>query len=1129
MMWLAIIAGFVVGGALSESIAGAFLGALLGLALYQGRQQRNAQDALRQRVEALEATTRLQHNQLEVLRQRMRSGASPLTTEVAPGDVAAEAAEPSDPTAQTIAPAPAEPAPPRSVAEAIAAPVARVEGTESVTARPPQGAGEHLSQHAVPTTTQQQRSTDDTPTEPGPVERIFNAGRDWLLGGNTVLRIGAALLFLGLAFLLRYATENIETPLWLRYAGVSASALTLLALGGWLRARRAAYALVLQGTGLAILYLTIFAAMRLHALLEPGIAFALLVSVTAASVWLAVRQNALGLAMAAALGGFAAPLLASSDSGNVVALFSYLLVLDAGLAAVALYKAWRPLNLIGFAGTFGIAGLWVAHAWDPAHYASVQPFIAAFILLYVLIGLLFARRRLLDAASVPEGRDALLAWSRRHGDYVDATTMFGPPLIGFGLQYAITAHFEQGVALSALVFGCGYLLLARGLAVRGGQRVQLLTEVCLALGVIFVTLAVPLALQAQWTSAVWAIEGAGIFWIATRQRRPLARGFALLLQAGAALFYLTGLRPGEATLLDGAPLGALMLGVAFLFSLAVLLRGPDFSRTADGNPDPHGATEDVEHPACWLALAGLGSLYLLPPLLFASYGTALGWAVAGLATLWAGIRLGAPLFAGCGLVIQSLAGFALLSLAQPASNGLATWSPVGSGTLPLLDVAFWAPLSLALSALAGAWLLQHEHRLRTAGPFGPPQCAARGHAARFENVLLWWGAAWWTLVLCAEITRFVPPALEPGALLLAAAGSALTFGLLARRLHWHALAQRATLALPAAAIVLLLALGALFPPRYQPASLLAWLGWMALFAAHLGLLLRLGPLLTPTTMRWVHPAGVWLLLALASLELQHALVGWAGYTETWRWFGLALPSVLWLLFVARTAHTQRLPWPLSASAHAYRVVAAIPPAILLFVGFWLVNARASGRADPLPYVPLLNPLELMLLLSLVAIALWLPLLGHARAWPSARLARLRATALGVSLFALITATVFRGGHHFAGIAFELPALLASMQVQAALSLIWTSVAFALMGLGHRLGRRQPWLAGAALIAVVVIKLFVVELRDHGGLERIVSFIGVGALLLVVGYFTPLPPREHPGERDGERIDDGGDGHDEGQG
>jgi uncharacterized membrane protein len=55
-------------------------------------------------------------------------------------------------------------------------------------------------------------------------------------------------------------------------------------------------------------------------------------------------------------------------------------------------------------------------------------------------------------------------------------------------------------------------------------------------------------------------------------------------------------------------------------------------------------------------------------------------------------------------------------------------------------------------------------------------------------------------------------------------------------------------------------------------------------------------------------------------------------------------------------------------------------------------------------------------------------------------------------------------------------------------------------------QRVVWVTGAALLGVVVLKLFFVELANQGGLFRIVSFIAVGALLLLVGYFAPVPPR-----------------------
>jgi uncharacterized membrane protein len=54
--------------------------------------------------------------------------------------------------------------------------------------------------------------------------------------------------------------------------------------------------------------------------------------------------------------------------------------------------------------------------------------------------------------------------------------------------------------------------------------------------------------------------------------------------------------------------------------------------------------------------------------------------------------------------------------------------------------------------------------------------------------------------------------------------------------------------------------------------------------------------------------------------------------------------------------------------------------------------------------------------------------------------------------------------------------------------------------------RTIWLAGAGLLAVVVIKLFLVDLSKTGTVARIVSFVGVGILLLVIGYLSPVPPR-----------------------
>jgi uncharacterized membrane protein len=102
--------------------------------------------------------------------------------------------------------------------------------------------------------------------------------------------------------------------------------------------------------------------------------------------------------------------------------------------------------------------------------------------------------------------------------------------------------------------------------------------------------------------------------------------------------------------------------------------------------------------------------------------------------------------------------------------------------------------------------------------------------------------------------------------------------------------------------------------------------------------------------------------------------------------------------------------------------------------------------------------------------------------------------------------VARAVHHWTGVPFDVDALADSTVLQAALSIVWGLTGLVAMVLGARGRQRAVWIGGAALMGVVVVKLFLVELDNTGTLGRVVSFLGVGLLLLVVGYFAPVPPR-----------------------
>ncbi len=1175
MQWMFMLIGLVLGWILDESFSDALFGALLGLGIGQAvRIGRLGTQAAEQRLLLEQAQVALHAVQqrlalLEVSGVKIPEASEPVASDPGPSPVfILEEIPVSAP--EMVWELPPELEPITATATQASRPLPDDVWKAEPVAREPQ-------QPAAP-------------RGPNFIERAISGARNWLFGGNTVLRVGVVLLFLGLAFLLRYATEGMVVPIELRYAGVAVAALGLLCLGWWLRHRNNHYALMLQGTGIAVLYLTVFAAMRLHPLLDPTAALGLLVAVTVFSAILAITQDSLALACAAALGGFAAPILTSTGAGNHVALFSYFALLNAGILAIAWFKAWRLLNLIGFVGTFGIGFAWGLRSYTPELLWSTEPFLILFFLMYLAIGLLFTRRKLLEMSDAPEddSREALLRWSARKGDYVDGTMLFGPPLVGFGLQFALVQHLEFAAAFSALALGMIYMGLARLLM---GGRALLLAETCLALGVIFASLAIPLGLDARWTSAAWAVEGAGIFWLGLRQQRPLARAFALLLQLGSALAFLSELRIGESSLLDGAPLGALMLGVALLFS---------FYQLRNALPEQTSEWERKSLPV--LACLGLTFLYLLAPLFFFTHGTSISWALAGLATLFVGLRLqsrtflftafavqllggalfllrlqgasgesgavfsagwsgllsasliGLALIAGMllaarddmvrsdvrllrGLSVVLLAGLVLINLAVlfvlPWQTASAVWAASGlfiiwlslylkqrvsfvfglllqviggaaflfagpdllgplasEGLKPLAHSGFWTPLVLGLAALVGAWRLQLGHHASAFDALG---------LQRLSEVLLVWGAGWWALAWISDVLRFAPVNLQATLLLTVAAVSVAVWAVLALRLKWPSLGLVCTLLIPAAGVVLLAA----WHSRYHPAADFGWLAWAAVFVVHFISLRRLAPMLPARALSTAHVLGCWLLIGVLALELRYGLLLLSEQYNAWRWLGWAILPSLYLVLMAAPRNG---PWPVSAYAREYRLYAAAPLAALMLGWFWLANIVSDGTAEPLPYVPLINPLELGLLFALFGVYVWARSAVTRLAIRKDTFDHATQLIAGVSLFAFFTALVNRTAHHWGGVPFELDLLLASMQVQAGLSIVWTLMALSLMIGGHLRHRREVWLIGAALIGVVVAKLFFVELSNRGGLARIVSFIGVGVLLLVVGYFAPLPPK-----------------------
>ncbi len=815
------------------------------------------------------------------------------------------------------------------------------------------------------------------------VSRAVGAARDWLLGGNTIVRMGVLVLFVGLAFLAKYAMDNAMLPPELRLAAIGAAGIALFVFGWKLHARqpdRLAYALTLQGAGVGVLYLTVFAAFRLYQFLPAGAAFAVLALVCAFSTAIALLQNAMPMAFIGFAGAFAAPILLSTGQGNHVGLFSYYLLLGGAIAAVAWLKAWRALNLLGFFATFGVATAWGVLKYQPEQLASTEPFLIAFFVLYLAASLMYATRHGLQPKQA-----------------VDATLIFGLPLVAFGLQAGLVRDIEYATAFSSLAMGAIYLGLGWwALKRKDGGVGQWLAECFVALGMGFVTLAVPLALDARWTTAVWAAEGAAVYWMGKRQDRWLARLAGLALQVLAALSFIQSFDTVQVStwpIANPAFIGAVLLALSAL-AIAHWTRAPD--------PAP-----DVPPATPFVALE-----HGLSPVLF--------W----VGFLWWQFALGHEIERG-------------------ALNADGLWMPVFGSTLQ-----------------------------------------------SYLEMLGWLGSAW----------------------------LAHRFALPTRPRPWTVAATPAWFSLPIMVMVALhgvTGLGHVF-------EACGWLVWPLALGLHFATLKHLDGTAPQRWWSWVHSGGVWLMVLLVGNIIVWAVQQAQLQGTAWASVIFLVASVAVLMALAQPAlyapqGRLRTRWPLDHFAHAYLWRAAAPLAVLVALGALLVAVYSDGNAKPLPYVPLLNPTDITVALALAACALWLvrvrqggiatvPQGIHSTHWT------LVLAGLG---FVAINTVWLRAVHHWAGVPWDADQLFASFLVQTGYSILWTLLAMALMLVAHRRHTRALWSGGAALLGLTVAKLFLVDLSNRGGSERIVAFIAVGVLMLVVGYFAPIPPAVAPANQDKE--------------
>lgn len=761
-----------------------------------------------------------------------------------------------------------------------------------------------------------------TPESLNIIEQVFALAKNWLFGGNTMVRAGVVILFIGISFLLKMVVDNGIIPIQLRLAAIAVGGLALLVIGWRLREKRAQYAWALQGGGVGVLYLTNFSALKLYGLIPAGTAFTLLAAVAFLSALIAIKQSAMPLAILGFTGGFLAPILTSTGDGSHVGLFSYYLVLNVAIAFIAFYKSWRPLNILGWGFTFIVGSMWGAKNYMPNYFASTEPFLIIFFLLFTLIAVLFAHRQATKAS-----------------DYIDATLVFGTPLVSFSLQQALLKNTAYGMAYSSLIVGIFYIGLAWWLFTRKRETLQFLGECFLALGIGFVTLTIPLSLDGRWTSAAWAVEGVGLLWVGLKQQRlfPTLSGLALqLLGAGAFV---------------------------------------------------------------------------------------IGWGLTGL-------------------------------------------TPTAHQNM-CLGVAF-----IALSGWACGALLHYYQNSKF---------------AFLSTLLAVWGWLWWVGAGLTAIDTFLPSRFFAHATLIFVAITSAVLPLVSSKLKWPVLANLSCLLLPVMGFLL-----AIDFFSGHPFAHIGFYSWLIAFMAYIWLLTRD---VMPAHALF-RGALLWIAAIIGGIEWQH-YVSTIGTSGVWLAIGWAVvPLIITVGMMQWQKSNQN-----TAINRAWVWVGIAPIMVFLCVWFMLMSLNSNGNASPLPYLPLLNPLDMILGAILLTLLIW------TRNFKQYFLALEKNIYIiaGLMAFTLINGMLLRTLHHWAGTPFQWTAIFSDATVQMAFTFLWSLSAFVLMLLAHKKSRRMLWMVGAALMGLVVLKLFFFDLAQQGSVARIASFIGAGVLLLIMGYFAPLPP------------------------
>ena len=249
----------------------------------------------------------------------------------------------------------------------------------------------------------------------------------------------------------------------------------------------------------------------------------------------------------------------------------------------------------------------------------------------------------------------------------------------------------------------------------------------------------------------------------------------------------------------------------------------------------------------------------------------------------------------------------------------------------------------------------------------------------------------------------------------------------------------------------------------------------------------------------IHILSLWFLATILMMELRYDATLWDKGESMIAIAIVTAPLLLSLVLLA----DKRYPSWLEKYRNSYQFIGV--GGLVSVLMLWELRVFSIAPDFTMfSYVPLFNPLDAVQILGLGVIFYW----TYRNTYSFSQSTQIQLYGLSAFMSLLLISVIFaRTVHMFRAVEYTPIALWRDIYFQTGISILWSLVAIVLMILSKRYKNRPLWMAGFGLLILVVLKLFFVELASSGTIERIISFIVVGSLLLLIGYFVPLPPNE----------------------